>query len=115
MQRHEARFQLFLEVSADIQNRMAEIWALREAVRTAEAALRSPEPIHPAVVAPPPGNELRLTNRTALANAIRLVEEVVAVAQRLLGVLVDRHDDRLDVWIAVALARGSLTALQQAP
>jgi hypothetical protein len=59
MQRHEARFQLFLEVSADIQNRMAEIWALREAVRTAEAALRSPEPIHPAVVAPPPGNELR--------------------------------------------------------
>jgi hypothetical protein len=54
MQRHEVRFQLLLEVSADIQNRIAEIWALREAVRTAEAALRSPKPIHPAVVAQPP-------------------------------------------------------------
>jgi hypothetical protein len=55
----KVRFQRLLEVSADIQNRMAEIWALREAVRTAEATLRSPEPIHPAVVAQPPGNELR--------------------------------------------------------
>jgi len=55
----EVRFQRLLEVSADIQNRMAEVWALREAIRTAEATLRSPEPIHPAVVAPPPGNELR--------------------------------------------------------
>ena len=61
MQRHEARFQLFLEVSADIQNRMAEIWALREAVRTAEAALRSSESIHhPIVVVPSPGDELRV-------------------------------------------------------
>jgi hypothetical protein len=55
----EVRFRRLLKVSADIQNRMAEVWALREAVRTAEAVLRSPEPIHPAVVAPPPGNELR--------------------------------------------------------
>jgi len=63
---------------------MAEVRALREAVRTAEAALRSPEPIHPAVVAPPPDHELRddcRVNRLGLANAIRLVERVVAVAQ----------------------------------
>jgi len=54
MQRHEARFQLLLEMSADIQNRIAEVWALREAVRMAEATRRSPESIHhPAVVAPP--------------------------------------------------------------
>ena len=56
----EIRFRRLLKVSADIQNRMAEVWALREAVRTAEASLRSPEPIHPVVVvAPPPDNELR--------------------------------------------------------
>jgi len=55
----KVRFRRLLKVSADIQNRMAEVWALREAVRTAEAALRSPEPIHAAVVAPPPDNELR--------------------------------------------------------
>jgi len=47
-----------LQMSADLQNRMAELWALREAVRTAE--LREPEPIHPAVVAPPLSNELRV-------------------------------------------------------
>jgi hypothetical protein len=44
----EVRFRRLLKVSTDIQNRMAEVWALREAVRTAEAALRSAEPIHPA-------------------------------------------------------------------
>jgi hypothetical protein len=44
----------------------------------------------------------------ALADAIGLVEKVIAVAQRLLCVLVDRDCDRLDVLIAVALARGSL-------
>jgi hypothetical protein len=59
-QSYELRFQRLLKVSADNHKRMAEVWALREAVRMAEAAtLRCPEPIHPAVVAPAPGNELR--------------------------------------------------------
>ena len=43
-----------------------------------------------------------------LADAVGLVEEVIAVAQRFLCVLIDRNGDRLDVLIAVALARGSL-------
>jgi hypothetical protein len=56
----EVRTRLLLEMSADMQNRMAEIWALREAVRMAEATLRGSEAIHPAVVVEPsPGNELR--------------------------------------------------------
>ena len=59
-QSSEVRVRRFLNVSANIQNRMAEVWALREAVRTAEAALRGPELIHPTVVAPPPLNELRV-------------------------------------------------------
>jgi len=57
-QAREVRFQLLLKVSADIQNRMAEVLALREAVRTAEATLRSPEPFHPAVIAPSAGHDL---------------------------------------------------------
>ena len=65
----EVRFRRLLKVSADIQNRMAEVWALREAVRTAEAALRSPEPIKPAVVASPPGNELTKIRRGDVATA----------------------------------------------
>jgi hypothetical protein len=48
----EVRTRLLLEMSADIHNQMAEIWALREAVRTSEAALRIPEPIYPTIVAP---------------------------------------------------------------
>jgi hypothetical protein len=47
----EVRTRLLLEMSADIHNRMAEIWALREAARLAEATLLGPEPIHPTVVA----------------------------------------------------------------
>jgi hypothetical protein len=59
-QSYEVRFRRLLKVSADIHKRMAEVCALREAVRMAEATLRSAEPIHqPVVVAPPPGNELR--------------------------------------------------------
>ena len=41
-------------------------------------------------------------------DAIGLVEKVIAVAERLLCVLVDRNGDRLDVLIAVALSRGPL-------
>ena len=37
-----------------------------------------------------------------------LVEKVVAIAQRLFGVLVDRDGDGLDVWTTVAFARGLL-------
>ena len=33
----EVRTRILLEKSADLQNRMAEIWALRKAVRTSEA------------------------------------------------------------------------------
>jgi hypothetical protein len=55
----EVRTRLLLEMSADMQNRMAEIWALREAVRMAEATLRGFEAIHPAVMEPSPGHELR--------------------------------------------------------
>jgi hypothetical protein len=59
-QSYEILFQRLLKVSADIHKQMAEVWALREAVRMAEATLRSPEPIHqPVVGAPPLGNELR--------------------------------------------------------
>ena len=41
----------------------------------------------------------------ATTNAIRLVEEVFAVAQRLLGILVDGDRDGLDVLVAVAFPR----------
>lgn len=58
----EVRTRLLLEMSADLHNQMAEIWALREAIRSCEAAQRCyrQEPIHPAVVAPPASNELRV-------------------------------------------------------
>jgi hypothetical protein len=46
--------------------------------------------------------------RAPLADTVGLVEKVIAVAQRLLRVLVDRNGDRLDVLVAVAFARGSL-------
>jgi hypothetical protein len=49
----EVRTRLLLEMSADIHNQIAEILALREAVRTAEATLRRQELIHPAIVAAP--------------------------------------------------------------
>ena len=41
----------------------------------------------------------------AITDTIRLVEEVVAIAERRLGVLVDRDHDRLDVRVAPAFAR----------
>jgi hypothetical protein len=47
----------------------------------------------------------------ALTNAVRLVEEVVAVAQRLLCVLVDRNGDSLDVLEAMAFTRSALPQL----
>jgi hypothetical protein len=48
------------------------------------------------------------SQRGNLADAVRLVEKVVAVAQRLLCVLIDRNCDRLDVLEAMALTRGAL-------
>ena len=54
-----------------------------------------------------------MISATALTDAVWLVEEVAAVAQRLLCVLIDRDRDRLDVLIAVALARGALTQLSK--
>jgi hypothetical protein len=39
--------------------------------------------------------------RASLTDAVRLVEEVVAVAKRFLCVLVDRYCDRLDVLVEI--------------
>ncbi len=50
---YEVRLRILQTTATDMQNRMTEIWALREAVRTFEATPRGPEPIRPAVVAPP--------------------------------------------------------------
>ena len=55
----ELRTRLLLDMSADFSRQMAELHALREAVRIAEATLRGAEPFHPAVVGPSPGTELR--------------------------------------------------------
>ena len=55
-------------------------------------------------------NELAARSFAAkLADAVRLVEEVVAVAQRFLCVLVDRNGDRLDVLITLIVAQLHLT------
>lgn len=40
------------------------------------------------------------------ADAIRPVEKITPVAERRLGVLIDRHDDRLHMRVAPAFARG---------
>jgi hypothetical protein len=56
----EVRTHRLLQISADLHNRMAEIRALREAVRTVEAPHRGQEPIRPAVVVQPISNELRV-------------------------------------------------------
>lgn len=45
MEQRDVRFRLLQEMSADLRNRMDENWALRDAVRMAEATLRSAEPI----------------------------------------------------------------------
>ena len=59
MEQCEERIRRLLEMSADINGHMAEIWALREAVREAEATLPGAELFHPAVVGPSPASELR--------------------------------------------------------
>jgi len=59
MERCEERIRRLLEMSADIHGRMAEIWALREALRMAEASLPGAEPFQTAFVGPSPASELR--------------------------------------------------------
>jgi len=61
-QTFESLEQRLSQISIDLLNRMAEIQTLREAIRSAEAAQRSPghEQINPAIIAPPAGNELRV-------------------------------------------------------
>jgi len=54
----EERIDRLLQISADLNNRLAEVQSLRRAVWEAEANQRGREPIHP-VVAPSPGIELR--------------------------------------------------------
>ena len=51
MEQRDVRFRLLQEMSADFRNRMAENWALRDAVRMAEAARHcyKQEPIHPGI------------------------------------------------------------------
>jgi hypothetical protein len=56
----EVRTHRLLQISADLHNLMAEIRALREAVRTAEATQRGQEPIQSAVVVQPISHELRV-------------------------------------------------------
>ena len=58
-QLREVRIRLLLNMSADFNRQMAELRALREAVRMAEASLPSAELFHPAVVGPSAGSELR--------------------------------------------------------
>jgi hypothetical protein len=41
----------------------------------------------------------------ATTNAVGLVEKVIAVAERFRGVLIDGNGDRLDVLVALSLAR----------
>jgi hypothetical protein len=48
-----------------------------------------------------------------LTDAVGFVEEIVAVAQRLLCVLVNRNGDRLDMLIAVAFTRGTLAQFSE--
>ena len=49
----------------------------------------------------------------ATTNAVRLVEEVFAVAQRLLGILVDGDRDGLDVLVTVPFPRRELPDFRQ--
>jgi hypothetical protein len=55
----EVRTHRLLQISTELHNRMAEIQKLREMVRSAEAARRGHEPVHPAVLQPV-RNELRV-------------------------------------------------------
>jgi hypothetical protein len=47
-----------------------------------------------------------VTGLTGSADAVRLVEKVIPVAQRRLGILIDRDDDRLHMRVAPTFARG---------
>ncbi len=59
MEQCEERIWRLREMSADTHGHMVEIWALREAVRMAEATLPGAELLHPAIVGPLPASELR--------------------------------------------------------
>lgn len=50
MKQSVERTDLLSQISTDLHNRMVEIQKLREMVRSAEAAKRSPEPVPPAVL-----------------------------------------------------------------
>jgi hypothetical protein len=56
----EVRTHRLLQISTNLHNRMAEVRKLREMVRSAETAQLGQEPIHPAAVAPPIDNKLRV-------------------------------------------------------
>ena len=49
----------------------------------------------------------------AAADAVGLVQKEVPVTQGGFGILVDRHDDRLDVMVAPTFARCPLTNLSK--
>ena len=56
----EIRTHRLLQISIDLHNRMADIQKLREMVRSAEAAERREEPVHPTLIAQPAGNDLHV-------------------------------------------------------
>ncbi|WP_156434045.1 hypothetical protein [Bradyrhizobium retamae] len=56
----EVRTHRLLQISTDLHSRMAEVQKLREMVRSAEAAKRGQEPVHPAAALPPISNEFRV-------------------------------------------------------
>ena len=80
------------------------------AVKVELLALCTSCPSKPELFVVPGNHDVRLWGnvRLRLADPIGLVEEVIAVAQRFLCVLIDRNGDRLDVLIAVTLSRGPL-------
>jgi hypothetical protein len=69
MEQRDVRTRLLQEMSADFRNRMAELWALKDAVRMAEAARHryKEEPIHPGIA--PSASNARPVQSTTTARA----------------------------------------------
>jgi hypothetical protein len=59
-------------------------------------------------------NSLRdIVAPAAAADTVGLVQKILTIAERGLGVLVDRDDDRLDMLIAPAFAGGATSYFRQ--
>ena len=68
----ELRTSRLLEMSADINEQMAQLRVLRVSIRAAEATLAAPEPIDFAFVPLPPPEEARLTSVRETSSASHL-------------------------------------------